>query len=419
MKQTKEIILGIDGIPFELMDDLSEKGVMPNFFELKRNYYFSKLESSVPHISSVSWSSIITGRNPGEHGIYGFMDMIEGTYSLSFPNYNSLQSKPFWESRSDRKNIILNVPSTYPAKKINGVHISGFVALELEKAIFPKKIIKSLKDMNYQIDVDTQIAKKQSENQFLNELFRVLEIRKKTYQFLWNNYAWDTFMFVITSSDRLGHYLWHIYKDEDHELHDRFLEFFTEIDNIIGEIVDKIREEDKLIILSDHGMELIKKNINLNTYLQQEGFLNLDPSESSKKFNRLSNNSKAFVLDPGRIYLNKKSKYPRGSVSQNEEKELMEQLKQSLYDLSFENKPVIKKVYEKDEIYHGKTIHKAPDLICVENSGFRLKGAIGKEELFESDIFTGKHNPNAFLLINKNLDIKNPKVEDIVGLLND
>ena len=74
----RNIILGIDGVPFELMNSLSQKGIMPNFKELKDSYYFKEMKSSIPHISSVSWSSIITGKNPGEHGIFGFSELIPG-----------------------------------------------------------------------------------------------------------------------------------------------------------------------------------------------------------------------------------------------------------------------------------------------------------------------------------------------------
>ena len=417
MDESKDIILGIDGIPYNLMDDLSDKGVMPNFQKLKEENIFTVLKSSIPHISSVSWSSIITGKNPGEHGIYGFTDIIDGTYSLQYPNFNALKSKPFWKTHKDTQHVIINVPMTYPVREMNGVHIAGFVALDLEKSVFPKNLIPILKEMNYQIDVDTKIAKKQSMDQFFKEVFSVLEIRKNAYQLLWDKYDWDTFMFIITGSDRLGHYGWHIYENKSHNLHGRFLEFFKEIDEIIGEIVDRISEDDTLIILSDHGMEKIRQNVNLNTYLHREGFLNLSPSESLKRYNRLTKDTKAFVLDPGRVYLNRENKYPRGSVKEGEIRGLLEDLKEILYDLEYQDTPVIKKIYEKEEIYHGHMIHKAPDLICIEYPGFRLKGAIGREKLFEKDIFSGKHNAEAFILTNKKIASNSPSVEDIVNLL--
>ncbi len=412
----KNIILGIDGIPYELMNNLANKGIMPNFNELKKSFVFKKLKSSIPHISSVSWSSIITGVNPGEHGIYGFTEIIDKTYSLSYPNFNALKSKPFWQANPSKINVIINVPATYPAKKLNGIHIAGFVALDLEKAIYPPEILDILRKEKYQIDVDTKLAHQQSIEMFFNELFNVLATRKKIYEVFWDKYKWDNFMFVITSSDRLGHFLWQIYEDQNNNYHSRFLEFFREVDQIIGDIYGKLSDGDNLIILSDHGMERINQNVNLNRFLEEEKFLQL--SDNLKNYNRIKNTTKAFILDPGRVYLNSAGKYPKGLIKKHEEKAILEDLKELFYSLKYKNTKVIKKVYYKDEIYHGKTIEKAPDLVLIENSGFRLKGAIGKNQIFEEDIFTGKHNDKAFLLMNKEIEIEKPSVENIVEFLN-
>lgn len=413
--KTRNVILGLDGVPFQLMKDLSNKDIMPNFKDLSKEFTFRKMQSSIPHISSVSWSSIITGQNPGEHGIFGFTDIIENTYSLRFPNFNALKSKPFWQKDPNKTSVIINVPSTYPAKELNGIHISGFISLDLEKAVYPREYISKLKNLNYEIDIDSKLAHQQSKNVFIDELFRVLDIRKKTFDILWNEFKWDNFMPVITGTDRFGHFLWHIYENKSNEYHHRIIQYFKKIDNIIGELYKKLNENDTFIILSDHGMERINKSVNLNTFLHKEGYLDL--SDDFKRYNRITKKTKAFILDPGRVYLNKKNKYPNGSVLKNEEKSILENLKTLFYDLKFENYRVIKKVYEKEEIYSGKMINNAPDLVIVENNGFQPKGAIGKTELFEEDIFSGKHNDSAFIFINRDINIHKPSVEDVIGLL--
>jgi len=151
----KTVIIGLDGVPYHLIDNLSDKGVMPNFKNLKDKGIFKEMESAIPEISSVSWSSIITGVNPGEHGIFGFMDMIPGTYTMSFPNFNSIKASAFWQTM-DGTHAIINVPSTYPAKPMNGFHVAGFVALDLENAVYPQKYIPMLEDLDYRIDVDSE-----------------------------------------------------------------------------------------------------------------------------------------------------------------------------------------------------------------------------------------------------------------------
>ena len=56
--------------------------------------------SSIPEISSVAWSSAITGVNPGKHGIFGFTDLAKGSYITTFPNYLALKAPAFWEQDS-------------------------------------------------------------------------------------------------------------------------------------------------------------------------------------------------------------------------------------------------------------------------------------------------------------------------------
>ncbi len=414
----KRVIIGIDGVPFSLMDDLSKRDIMKNFNILKKEGVFAKMKSSIPHISSVSWSSIITGKNPGEHGIFGFTEIMPGTYSLSFPDFSWLKEKPFW-LKEKGKHIILNVPSTYPPQKLNGVHISGFVSPDLEKSVFPKKYLPKLEELNYQVDVDSSLAHK-SKTLFLENLFGVLEARIKTYEYFWQKEDWDTFMLVFTGSDRLEHFMWNSYKNENDQHHRDFLKYFKRIDEVIGEIANNIKKEDSLLLLSDHGMERIKTNFYLNEFLRKEGFLKLD--QSQKNYNQIKKETKAFALDPGRIYLNKKGKYPKGSVEKKEEDSLIEKLISSLSKIEKENKKIIKNIHRKEEIYKGKETEKAPDLILIENSGFRLRGSINKRALFEEDVFSGKHTPDdSFLFVRterKEEIPQKPKVEDVINILN-
>ena len=142
----RNIILELDGVPFELIDNLSNTEIMPNFNYLKKENGFPNMRSSIPHVSSVSWSSIITGENPGEHGIFGFMEIDRNNYEYIFPNFKSIKSDLFWE-RLDLPTVAFNIPQTYPARPINGVIVRGFVALDLKQAVYPERIYEYLKSI--------------------------------------------------------------------------------------------------------------------------------------------------------------------------------------------------------------------------------------------------------------------------------
>ena len=55
----KTVIIGLDGVPYGLLDDLAHSGAMPNIGKLIEQGYFSKMRSTIPDVSSVAWSSII------------------------------------------------------------------------------------------------------------------------------------------------------------------------------------------------------------------------------------------------------------------------------------------------------------------------------------------------------------------------
>ncbi|MFW6064689.1 MAG: alkaline phosphatase family protein [Candidatus Natronoplasma sp.] len=412
----KKVIIGIDGVPIGLIEGLIDKGRMPNFASLVSEGNLSAMRAAIPEVSNVNWTSIVTGKNPGEHGVFGFTDLIEGTYTINFPDRRAVKASPFWDDE-ERKYVILNVPAMYPAPDINGTFVSGFVSPDLEKAVRPKSALSVLEEMDYQVDVDSEKAHK-SKRLFLHQLFETLEKREKAYRHFWDE-KWDIFMLVFTGSDRLEHFLFDAYLEEDHEYHERFIEYFEEVDRIIGEIVEKMDEEDELIMLSDHGMELIKQNVNLNKVLEDNGLLKTG-DEPSERYRNIKEGTKAFVLDPGRVYLNRKGKYPRGGVQESEEEELLDKITDLFKDLRFDGEKVIEEVNRKDEIYSGEETERGPDLVLTPASGYNLKGSMKYDSVFERNIFKGKHTLKDAFLFRRNGPLPDePKVEDVRSLIDD
>jgi predicted AlkP superfamily phosphohydrolase/phosphomutase len=413
------IIIGLDGVPFELLRELSETQVMPNTNEIISCGILKSMQSSIPEISSVAWSSIITGKNPAEHGIFGFTELHPNSYDLKFPNFYDLKSPPFW-NLIEGKSIIINVPATYPVKEINGVHISGFVAIELEKSVYPTSLIPALQKLDYRLDVDSMKAH-ESLDLFLDDLDKTLKARIETYRYLWDYIEWRIFMLIFTGTDRLMHFLWHAYEDSSNSYHQDFLEHLHKIDEVIGEIATQISNDDLLIILSDHGFERLDKEIYVNFILKSEGFLKLKESHEQDFLKKIEHSTKAFALDPGRIYVNLKDKYPNGSVDLQDREKVIKDLEEVFSSLEIDNKKIIKEIYRKEQIYSGTFIDNAPDLILVGNTGFNLKGKLADDTtLFDKGIFTGKHTKdNAFLLIrNQKCDICDSlKVFDVANII--
>ena len=418
-KNAKTVIIGLDGVPFGMIQDFAETGVMPNTAQLISHGIFKKMNSSIPEVSSVAWSSIITGQNPGQHGIFGFMDLYDHSYEMKFPNFNDLKTEPFWDQWEGRS-VIINVPSTYPVREMNGVHISGFVSIDFEKSVYPKSLVPQLRRLGYRLDVDSQKAHS-AMDLFLKDLDKTLDARIGTYRYLWETQDWQTFMLVFTGTDRLMHFLWSAYEDESHQYHDLFLEHFRRIDQVIGEVTARLSDDDLLVVLSDHGFERLDYDVYISYLLAREGFLQFKQGQDISLDN-ICYGTKAFVLDPARIYLNLKGKFPFGTVDQDESEIVLSELENLFRSLEIDNRKVIRDIYRKEQLYSGPYLENAPDLVLVGAEGFNLKASVKADQLTNKAIFSGKHTQDSAFLLAKGLVDKSivpeiPAVCNIKGII--
>jgi predicted AlkP superfamily phosphohydrolase/phosphomutase len=113
--------------------------------------------------------------------------------------------------------------------------------------------------------------------------------------------------------------------------------------------------------------------------------------ENARSIEEIADGSRAFAMDPGRVYINVKGKYPNGTVEPNDAARVAAEIKQGLAEISDNGTPVVKRVYERDELFSGPVVHLAPDLCVQSVYGYDLKGAVNKAQLMDREIFTGMH----------------------------
>ncbi len=396
MGEGRMVIIGLDGVPYEMIVKLAASGAMPNLKSIIEAGSMVRTRSTIPDISSIAWSSIITGRDAGGHGIFGFTDLARGSYQMRFPNFRDLKAPPFWETCGG-ESVIINVPSTYPVRPMSGVHISGFVSVEVAKAVYPPALVSKLQEMDYRLDVDSQKAHSDMKL-FLDDVEATLRSNVAAYRYLWDYADWRNFMFVLTTTDRLLHFLWSAWEDEKHLYHNMFVEHFRAIDRVIGEIAGRLRGDDKLLLLSDHGFQRLDKDVYVNRLLIDEGFLRFESGKDAMPAN-IAAETKAFALDPGRIYVHLEGKYPRGSVRPQDSRQVLDAVTGLLASLEVDGRKVIREIYRRDDIYSGAYVEDGPDLVLMANPGFNLKGAMAAPQLAAKGIFTGMHGfDNAFLI---------------------
>src|SRR5437879_9884338 len=156
---------------------------MPALAELLRSGRLVAMDSSVPPVSGVAWSSLSTGVNPGRHGIYGFTELKPGTYDLRFPNAGSVLVPRVWERLADQglRSVVLNVPGTYPARAPAGsVLVSGFVSPRLDRSVSPASWLGPLEELDYRTDVDAELDWEQPQAVGV-ELLGLIEMRRRLW----------------------------------------------------------------------------------------------------------------------------------------------------------------------------------------------------------------------------------------------
>lgn len=401
--RNKAVVVGLDGVPFSLLHDLIQRGLTPNMKSIFDKGYFGQMGVTIPEISSISWSSFMTGTQSGEHNIFGFMDLEPGTYKLFFPNYQHLMAPTLWDdlAAKGKKSVVINMPATYPAKEINGALISGFVAVDINKAVFPIDILPQLKSLDYRIDLNTMKAREDHDFLF-EDLDLTLKGRERAVDLLWDQIDWDLFVVVITGTDRLMHFLWSAYGDEKHPFHQKFLDYFSKVDTFIGKIINKFEKlnknaegENRFYMLSDHGFTGIKSEVYLNRWLQENGYLHFTNTQP-KTIMDIGPESTAFVMDPSRVHINLKEKYPFGTVSKADYERVRKELKEGFESITFSHNgdKIINKVYLKEELFDGPFVDNAPDLVLLSNHGYDLKGIVSKNEVFGRTNLTGMHTQN-------------------------
>ncbi len=374
-------VVGLDGVPCSMIRRLVAAGVMPRVGEIARAGALHDMTVSLPEISSVSWSTFMTGKNPGEHGIFGFTDLHAGTYTQSFPSFRDLKTETIWDLLGEQhmRSVVINQPATYPARPIHGALVSGFVAVHLDKSVFPARYLRTVRDLGYRIDLDLEEVRDRPDLLFAR-LHELLRVREQLMDVLWTEEKWNLMQVVVTGTDRLHHFLFDAYEDESHAYHGAFLDYYRAVDAFVGRVYDRFAADPQakgFFVLSDHGFCRTRFEVNVNTVLSEHGFL-VFASPGAASIDAISERATAFALDPARIYLHKRGKYPRGGVGSDREATLLSELADIFTTLAHDGERVVRHVFYGRDVYSGPHAPHGPDLLLVPTPGFDLKGRVGQ-----------------------------------------
>jgi len=283
------LVLGLDGATFDLMLPWIEQGDLPNLGRLMHGGSHSPLESTIPPITPCAWSSFMTGKNPGKHGLFDFVEPAPGRGGFRFANASSRHGQSLWGymSAKGRRTGIVNVPMTYPPEPVNGYLISGMDAPHDRcRYTYPQNLQEELASQSIRYRIDIQhlgnMRSNAARDRKLRELCAMETTRTETLQYLARRYPCDFNMLVYTATDQVQHHFWH-FMDPKHDKYDAagadryrnaIHDVYVHVDRLIGSVLQSFGEDTIVIIMSDHGFGPTSNvRVRLNQAMEQAGLL--------------------------------------------------------------------------------------------------------------------------------------------------
>ena len=448
------IVVSLDGTTWDLLGPLCREGVMPNLAALREEGVSGILESTIPPVTAPAWITFQTGKNPGKHGFFHFTGPRPGSYEARVMNAGALQERTLWQilGSQGRRVCAINVPMTYPPCPVNGCMISGLLTPGLSKAFYPPELRQELLAAigDYTIFVPIRQADFLGPGEFIKKMLGMVQQRMAAARYLMEREDWDLSMVHVQATDIVQHACWALL-DPRHPLYsagrmeDRLAvqSFYRELDRLLGDLWDIARGRATIVVMSDHGFGPAVKRFYLNQWLADQDLLVtrgnlkrvahtletivrkvdvlklrrrlLSPrstvSQASQKARgeALTNwpRTRAYAVEApffGRIYLNVAGRQVQGCVPPGSEYEdLRDQIAARLMEVRDpENgQALIKRVYKREEIYHGRRLGEMPDLIVQPRPDVMIVTEFRGDHLVEAtpSFLSGTHHRHGILLM--------------------
>ena len=282
------LIVGLDGATFDVLNPIMAAGRMPNLARLIETGTAGILNSTKPPITPAAWTTFMTGKGPGRHGIVDFERYDVRTNQLAFNSTYEIREKTIWEILSEKGMRVgsINLPMTYPPRKVNGFMISGFETPSIDTEFtYPpdlkQEILARWPGYNYRSNWQRRVLGGDGLFQRnLNHISRSFEQGYELAVYCGQRYGWDVMMVLYKLVDNLQHKAWKYLDPVSGARHPRRTEMalrcFEDLDRSLGLLADFAREHEALmLIMSDHGHGSLDGKAQPNRLLQQWGYLHI------------------------------------------------------------------------------------------------------------------------------------------------
>ena len=439
--ENKLIVFGLDCVPPTLLFE-KWKDKLPVMKNIIDGSAYGSLRTIMPPITIPAWMSMLTSKNPGRLGCYGFRSRKGYSYSdIQIANSSTIKERKVWEILGDnhKKVILVGIPQTYPPYSVNGILVSGFMTPSVDaNYTFPEEIKEDIKAVVGDYKVDVKDFRTDRKDYLKAQILDMTERRFKLFRHLLRENEWDFAMMVEMGTDRIHHAFWK-YLDPTHRKYtpdsphsDVILDYYKLIDEKIGEILDLIPEKTGIMIVSDHGAKKMDGCFAINEWFSKNGYLKLKSyPHKPERFSNLDidwRNTSAWGWGGyyGRIFINLKTRERYGNVDRDDYEKTINEIKDGI----MEDAPKGTIVKKPDELY-PEVKGNPPDLMAFFGDlYYRSISSVGYNKYITDENDTGpddamhdyngvfvlKNSNNAKKLQNLNIKDVAPTILDYFGI---
>jgi predicted AlkP superfamily phosphohydrolase/phosphomutase len=366
------VMIGLDGAEPAVIDRLLPR--CPNLARLAGEGAWGTLTSTLPPLSPPAWATLMTGVNPGKHGVYDFYQMTQRaqrSYVRRLITSAAWRAPGLWDfaTQAGRRAGFVNMPMCWPPPAVDGFFVCGLGAPAGNDGwTHPRSLATSLADAILEPGDGTTMGDPAA---FLDRCARsgasMLEVAER----LWRSEPLDLFCAALTFPDRFQHLFWTRLVNGDAAVVGVWDAWFAAFDAFLGRVMDAAAQAGSTVILfSDHGFGPVERYFHVNRWLYQRGYLAIgDPTRLGTPDGLLTAidwaSTHAYGLgEYGEIRLNLRGREPLGCVAPGSQARALEiALMTELHRLRDRDEPVVDEVREGAGVYHGPHADEGADLL--------------------------------------------------------
>lgn len=438
--KNRTILIGLDGATFSMLDQLMDDDIMPFLRAFTAEGARAELLSIVPPLTPPAWTSLVTGRSPGHHGIFDFFQKEGDNHYVRFTTSKDVHSETIWSyvNRHGMRVTSLNFPLMLPPPALNGNVISGgwMTWRQLRLGCYPDDLYLQLKAVPgfnpRELAMDLANEEKAIEGCREDEYEEWIKIHIRREQ-QWFNIVrhlmkedtCDLTAVLFDGVDKLQHLCWRFLDVDcfpahpsswERKIRSLCLDYFRQLDKFLAEIAALAGPDATIIMASDHGFGAQQETFYVNSWLEQQGYLTwsgseppLDGTTATLGIAQLARHTyrldwektRAYAATPSSngIHIVPADGTHANGVRTEEYEQFRNQLIDKLYKLVSpkDNQKMVTRIWTREEAFSGPYMHLAPDLTLRLRDG-GMVSILASDMVIKPRETTGTHRPEGILI---------------------